>query len=137
MRIPEQHEIEDKMREFEARIADGEKAKLEKAQLEEWLKISAALFPTGDGKPKASGAHSKFKRERVRLNPLASYAEAILTKDGALHINVLMGKMREAGWISTNDDRVDMKNVNSSLSANKKFVNLGRNTWDLKGRYPD
>jgi hypothetical protein len=40
--------------------------------------------------------------------------------------------MRKIGWISTGDDRVDMKNVFASLSTNRRFENLGRNVWALR-----
>ena len=133
MRFPALHDVETRRRELKEKIAEGERAKKDLAQLDEWVNAGNALFSLAQS-PAApavvSGTGPKFRRAG-KSNPLASYAEGVLRRRGKLHINLLMEQMRQNGWISTGDNRRDMKNVNSSLSANKRFVNLGRNVWNL------
>jgi hypothetical protein len=123
MRFPEPHEIEERLRDIDRRIADGERAKQERAILEEFLKKAEVLFPL----PEAAGP--KFRKSSGK-SPLSFYAEKVLRGSGKLHVSDLMDRMRKEGWVSTGDDRKDMKNVVNSLSP-KRFVNLGANVWDL------
>jgi hypothetical protein len=139
MRFPEPHEIESRRRELEQKIADGEKAKEDLAKLYEWVKMGDALIPVGKataGKPKIERYALNLRTGR-KTSPLSSYAEKVLTRSGKLHITVLMAQMRKDGWVSTGEDPADQKNIYNTLAVNKKFVNLGRNIWDMRERYPD
>jgi hypothetical protein len=129
MRFPEPNAIQTRRRELEAKIAEGERAKEELSKIDEWLKVGAELIPEvqqQDGAIRIRPAATKGD------NPLSQYAETILAANGKLHVKLLMHEMRKIGWISTGDDRVDMKNVFASLSTNKRFENLGRNVWVLR-----
>ena len=129
MRSPEPEAIEMRRRELEGKIAEGERAREELSKIDEWLKIGAELIP----RLRQEDSSLKIRPVATKTeNSLSQYAEKVLAANGKLHVKLLMHEMRKLGWISTGDDRVDMKNVFASLSANKRFENLGRNVWTMR-----
>ena len=127
MRVPETGEIESLRAELERRIADGAQARAELAKLEAWLATTQSLFPA-NGTPTTTRI---ITRETVRFSPFEPFAEAVLKRTEKLHLKELVKEMRKVGWLSTGDEKHDMKNAFSCLSSNKKFKNLGRNVWAL------
>jgi len=123
MRIPDPGEIESRRAALLQKIAD---AREQLSQLDEWVKITAALFPA----IKADVGVSEI-RERSKFSPLVPYAETVLRSAEKLHINELILRMIDLGWTSTGDRKRDLKNVYSCLSGNRRFTNLGRNVWTL------
>jgi hypothetical protein len=125
MAFPAPGEIQARRQELRRKIDDGEQAKEELAQIDEWLRLGSELFSPG-----AKTVGVTFRRAG-RIHRLAAHAEKVLRGQGKRHVTRLMEEMRLDGWVSTGDDRKDMKNVHACLSGNKRFVNLGRNVWDL------
>jgi hypothetical protein len=116
--------------ELQKRISDGKQAEAELSRLDEWLKTGEVLISG----LKANGvtANTGIKLRKIgRQNPLSSVAEDVLRRTGKLHVNALIENMRKQGWVSTGDNRLDMKNVFSVLSRSKRFIKVGRNIWDI------
>ena len=126
--------VEARRLELKRKIRDAKdevsKAEAELDRLEEWIKTGESLF---SGLVTNSEFPTFVIREKVKFNPTSEMAEKVLKDTGKLHMSVLIKRMREEGWVSTGDDRGDMKNVHACLSKNtKKFEKVGRNLWNLR-----
>jgi hypothetical protein len=132
-RFPTQKEIEAKRTALKETIAIGKQAEKDLAKLEETIKTISALVEDDEkGIIIAYELNTGVTRPKRVFSPLAKIAEAVIRAcGGPLHINQLMMEMKDRGWVSSGDYNLDMKNVFNSLSVNKKFSNLGKNTWDL------
>jgi hypothetical protein len=128
MRFPEPHEIETRRSVLRQKVDEGKRAEQELLVLEEWLNKVDSLFPLTSADPSGGPV---FRKPVRGSNPLSLFAEKVLKRFGKLHMDELIIHMREEGWVSTGDNKLDSKNVFNSLSVNNKFVNLGRNVWDL------
>jgi hypothetical protein len=125
--------IEARRLELQRKIIDAKdqvsRAEAELNRFEEWIKAGESLF----GRPVLDSEVPTFViRERVKFNPTSEMAEKVLNRMGKLHMSVLIDHMRKEGWISTGNDRADMKNVHACPSKNKKVERVGRNVWNLR-----
>ena len=140
-RFPTPEDIEAKRSALLKKIAIGKRAEQDLEKLEQSIKALAALVEFGGEDfqemlnaplpPLPELTQAPASRPKRVFSPLAEFAEAAIRKYGKLHIDELMKKMAELGWLSAADYKLDSKNVFNSLSANKKFTNLGMNQWDL------
>ena|SRR5258708_1751959 len=139
MKFPTQEQIEARRSDLLEKIAIGKRAQADLEKLEESLKYVTALVEIMHEEPQDTPERPIWTPNRPKrvFTPLASFAEAAIREYGQLHIDELIKKMNQRRWLSSGDQKLDMKNVFNTLSVNKKFVNLGRNIWDLKEKYPE
>ena len=103
-------------------------AEAELKRLDAWMEAGASFVELMD---KSSDEDHGPRRSAGKKNPLMETAEKVMRGAGPLHTKKIIPLMNQAGWASTVIYIVDMKNLVSSFSRDKRFKNHGRNIWEF------